>query len=216
MLRTWMSRPAAMPAGLPVALRHAGLPVVALSAAFAAAVYLATPSLAQTTPPNQPSAKSRPAPKETASAAQPTLLGEYGDWGAYEAASNGHKVCYALARPQSSRTNPPNKPRDQPYLFISSRPAENVRNEVSVMIGYAFKPGSEATVEIGPVKFALYTQNDGAWIKNAAEEPRMVDAMRKGADLIVTGLSARGTQSTDVFPLKGLTQALDRVAQDCR
>ena len=147
---------------------------------------------------------------------QPTLLGSYGDWGAYTAAPNGKKVCFALAKPTSSQTNPPGRKRDPAYLFISTRPAENVRNEVSLIIGYPFKESSDATAEIGPAKFAMYTQKDGAWIKNVAEEARMLDAMRKGNDLIVKGTSSRGTQTTDQFSLKGLAQALDRAEQECK
>jgi invasion protein IalB len=70
-------------------------------------------------------------------------------------------------------------------------------------------------MEIGKTKFDMYAQGDGLWIKNAAEEGRLVDALRKGADVTVTGVSTRGTETTDVFSLKGLTQALDRLAQDC-
>jgi hypothetical protein len=84
------------------------------------------------------------------------------------------------------------------------------------VIGYPFKPGTDASVEIGPTKFAMYTQNDGAWIKNAAEETRLVEAMRKGADFVVNGSSAKGTQSVDRYSLKGLSQALDRAAQECK
>jgi invasion protein IalB len=147
---------------------------------------------------------------------QPTLLGEYGDWKAYTAAPGGKKVCFTLAKPKSSQTVPPGRPRDPAFLFISTRPAENVRNEVSVTIGYPFKPSSDATAEIGTTKFAMYTQNDGAWIKNVAEEARMIEAMRKGTDLTVKGVSGRGTQSTDQFSLKGLAQALDRTEQECK
>jgi len=147
---------------------------------------------------------------------QPTLLGQYGDWGAYAAVPGGKKVCFALAKPKSSSTNPPGRKRDPAYVFISHRPAENVKNEVSVIIGYPFKSASDATAEIGTAKFAMYTQNDGAWIKNVAEEARMIDAMRKGADLTVKGTSGRGTQSTDQYSLKGLAQALDRAEQECK
>jgi hypothetical protein len=147
---------------------------------------------------------------------QPTLLGQFGDWGAYTAASGGRKVCYALAKPASEQTDPPNKPRDPAYMFISTRPAENVHNEISIVIGYPFKPGSEATADLGSAKYAMYTQQDGAWIKNAAEEARMVEAMRKASEIIITGESGRGTKSTDRYSLKGLAQALDRVAQECK
>jgi hypothetical protein len=148
--------------------------------------------------------------------AEPTLVGQFGTWGAYTAAPNGKKVCFALAKPTSSKTNPPNRPRDPAYAFVSTRPAEKVSNEVSVMIGYTLKPGSESTLEVGGANYAMYTQGDGLWIKNAAEEGRMVDAMRKASDVVVKGVSAKGTETTDTFSLKGLAQALDRLAQDCR
>jgi hypothetical protein len=151
-----------------------------------------------------------------AGGAEPTLLGQFGTWGAYAATPNGKKVCFALAKPSSSKTNPPNRPRDPAYAFVSTRPAEKVNNEVSIMIGYALKPGSESTLEVGGASYAMYTQGDGLWIKNAAEEERMVDAMRKSADVVVKGVSAKGTETTDTFSLKGLAQALDRLAQDCR
>jgi hypothetical protein len=151
-----------------------------------------------------------------AGGAEPTLIGQFGTWGAYTAAPNGKKVCFALAKPSSSKTNPPNRPRDPAYAFVSTRPAEKVSNEVSVMIGYAIKPGSESTLEVGGASYAMYTQGDGLWIKNAAEEERMVEAMRKAADATVKGVSAKGTETTDTFSLKGLAQALDRLAQDCR
>ena len=154
--------------------------------------------------------------KPAAGGAEPTLIGQFGTWGAYTATPNGKKVCFALAKPSSSKTNPPNRPRDPAYAFVSTRPAEKVTNEVSIMIGYALKPGSESSLEVGGASYAMYTQGDGLWIKNAAEEERMVEAMRKAAEVTVKGMSAKGTETTDVFSLKGLAQALDRLAQDCR
>lgn len=151
-----------------------------------------------------------------AGGAEPTLIGQFGTWGAYSATPNGKKVCFALAKPSSSKTNPPNRPRDPAYAFVSTRPAEKVNNEVSVMIGYALKPGSGSSVEVGGAAFAMYTQGDGLWIKNAAEEERMVEAMRKSADLVV-GRASRPRERRQPIPsLKGLAQALDRISQDCR
>jgi hypothetical protein len=161
-------------------------------------------------------AKPETRPAAVAGSAEPTLIGQFGTWGAYTATPNGKKVCFALAKPSSSKTNPPNRPRDPAYAFVSTRPAEKVTNEVSIMIGYTVKPGSESTLEVGGGTYAMYTQGDGLWIKNAAEEERMVEAMRKSADLVVKGVSAKGTETTDTFSLKGLAQALDRLGQDCR
>ncbi|UPJ62388.1 invasion associated locus B family protein [Bradyrhizobium sp. 191] len=165
---------------------------------------------------SKPESKPAASPAGVAGGAEPTLIGQFGTWGAYAATPNGKKVCFALAKPSSSKTNPPNRPRDPAYAFVSTRPAEKVNNEVSVMIGYALKPGSESTVEVGGASFAMYTQGDGLWIKNAAEEERMVEAMRKSADLVVKGVSAKGTETTDTFSLKGLAQALDKIAHDCK
>ncbi len=159
---------------------------------------------------------SAPAKPAAAGSAEPHLVGQFGTWGAYTASPNGKKVCFALAKPASSKTNPPNRPRDPSFAFISTRPAEKVTNEVSIMIGYQLKPGSEGSIEIGSARYAMYAQGDGLWIKNAAEEERMVDALRKGADATVKGTSAKGTETIDTFPLKGLSQALDKLAQECR
>jgi invasion protein IalB len=155
-------------------------------------------------------------PANAQSDGQPTTLGQYGDWGAYTGTSGGRKVCFAMAQPSSSQTNPPNRPRDPIYLFISTRPAENVRNEVSIILGFAAKPGVDAAADISGTKFALQTQSDNAWLKNPTEEARMADAMRRGSELVVSAESRRGTRTTDRFSLKGLGQALDRVAQECR
>jgi Invasion associated locus B (IalB) protein len=162
-----------------------------------------------------PKAEAKPA-VPSVGGAEPTLIGQFGGWGAYTAVPNGKKVCFALAKPTSSKTNPPNRPRDPAYAFVSTRPSEKVFNEVSIMIGYALKPGSESTLEVGGATFAMYTQGDGLWIKNAAEEERMVEAMRRAPDAVVKGVSAKGTETTDTFSLKGLAQALDRIAQDCK
>jgi Invasion associated locus B (IalB) protein len=175
----------------------------------------AAPAKPSAAKPTAPSA-AKPAAPAAAGGAQPKLLGQYGLWGAYSATPGGKKVCFALAKPSASETNPPNRPRNPVYMFISTRPAEKVSNEVSLVIGYPFKAGTEATAQIGGSSFALYTQQDGAWIKNAAEEAKMVDAMRGGDNAVIKGVSAKGTQSTDTFSLKGVSQALDRVGQECK
>ena len=181
---------------------------------------------AQSTPPKAAkNAAAKPAaakpdvakpPPSMTGGTEPTLIGQFGTWGAYAATPNGKRVCFALAKPTASKTNPPNRPRDPAYAFVSTRPGEKVVNEVSIMIGYALKPGSESTLEVGGAAYSMYTQGDGLWIKNAAEEDQMVQAMRRSADAVVKGVSAKGTETTDTFSMKGLSQALDRIAQDCK
>ncbi len=171
-----------------------------------AAIALPSLALAQAKPPANPTA-------------QATLLGQYGDWGAYTASPGGQKVCFALAKPTSSVDVPPNRrtAANPVYMFISTRPAEKVNNEVSVLVsGYQFKPNSEASVAIGGANFAMYTQNAGAWVKNAAEEAKMLDTMRKGADAVIKATSSRGTQTTDTFSLKGIAEAVKRAGDECK
>jgi len=181
------------------------------------------PAAAPAKPKPKPATKPEAAPAKPVSpaaaavgAAQPKLLGQYGMWGAYTASPGGKKVCFALAKPTASETNPPNRPRNPIFMFISTRPTDKVTNEISLVVGYPFKAGTEATAQVGGSSFALYTQQDGAWIKNATEEAKMIDAMRGGDNAVVKGVSAKGTQSTDTFSLKGVAQALDRTAQECK
>ena len=204
---------------------HRGLPifvslVVAAGFAVSAVAQQAEPPAAAgpaRAPAKRPAKPKPPAAKPpVAGEAKPTLLGQYADWGAYTASPGGKKICYAIAKPSSAETKPPNRPRNQPYMFISTRPADKITNEVSIAVGYPFKSETEATAEVGSTTFALYTQGDGAWIKNRAEEAHMVDTMRQGDTVVVKGESGRGTQSTDTYALKGLSEALDRVAQECQ
>jgi invasion protein IalB len=202
--------------------RMLGILTVALSCCVAAsamaqsAASKSKPQASQSKSKSNGKSDSKADAKAAVGGAEPTLIGQYGNWGAYIATPNGKKVCFALAKPSSSKTNPPKRPRDPAYAFVSTRPSEKVTNEVSIMIGYQLKPGADSILEIGKAKYAMYAQGDGLWIKNAAEEDRMVDAMRKGSDAVVTGVSSKGTESTDVFSLKGLAQALDKLGQECK
>ena len=153
----------------------------------------------------------KPAPTD-----QATLLGQFGDWGAYKASPGGKTVCFALSKPTSAVTDPPGRNRDPSYAFVSTRPAEKVVNEVSVIVGYPQKPGVDASATIGTASYVMYTQNDGAWVKNAAEEAQMVDAMRKGSDMVIKSISTHNTKTTDTYSLKGISDALDKVAAECK
>jgi hypothetical protein len=161
-----------------------------------------------------------PASGQQKKAANPTdqavLLGQFGEWGAYRATPGGKKICFALSKPTTVVSDPTGRSRDPAYAFVSTRPSEKVKNEVSVIVGYPQKTGRDATAAVGAATYAMYTQKDGAWIKNAAEEAQMVETMRKGSDLVVKSESERGTKTTDTYSLKGIAQALDKVAEECK
>ncbi len=106
--------------------------------------------------------------------------------------------------------------RDPAYVFISTRPAENVKSEISIIMGFPMKDGAEAQVEIGEASFGLIAKGSNAWVKNPAEEGRLIDAMKKGSKLVVKASSAKGKATTDTYSLSGLGQALDKVRKECQ
>ena len=141
------------------------------------------------------------------------MLGQYDNWGAYWAAPEGRKVCFAAARPNGAQSN---RARNPAYLFITSRPRDKVKDEISAVASSPFKASADATAVIGGKSYALVTNADGAWVKHATDETKLVEVMRKGGDLVLKGTTDRGLQSTDVFSMKGLAQALDRISRECK
>jgi hypothetical protein len=144
---------------------------------------------------------------------KPVLLDTFHDWGAYMAQGK-EKTCYALASPKDRA--PSALKRDPAYVFISNRPGENVRNEVSIIMGFAMKDNAEAKAEIGNANYELVAKGTNAWVKNPAKEPQFIDDLKKGSKLVVKAASIKGSQTTDSYSLAGLSQALDRVHKECQ
>jgi hypothetical protein len=149
-----------------------------------------------------------------ATAQSTTALGQFSRWTAYTYMAGGGKVCYAVTQP--TETAPKGVNRDPVYVFITNRPKEGVRHEVSVITGYPYKEGSKTEVKIGSDTFVMFTKDDGAWMQNAAEESRLIGAMKAGSDMIVSGTSRRGTVTTDTYSLAGVTAALKKIDAECQ
>ncbi|MFA7235211.1 MAG: invasion associated locus B family protein [Terrimicrobiaceae bacterium] len=146
---------------------------------------------------------------------KPEQLGSYGEWGAYAAQNGRSRTCYALGQPKE-RT-PKAKLKDaSAYIFISTRPAENIHNEVAINLGYPTKDGSAAVADIDGDSYELITKGTNAWVKDQSREKEFVGAMRGGAKLIVKAASSKGTTTTDSYSLKGLSDALARAVQECK
>ncbi|BBU63110.1 hypothetical protein MSC49_30450 [Methylosinus sp. C49] len=158
--------------------------------------------------------KEKPTEKEKPGAKTPTAIGSYGDWNAMTAHGQGKdKTCYALAEPKDRQ--PGKLQRDKAYVFISTRPAEGVRNEVAIILGFAAKDGGGASADIDGDNFELVTKGSNAWVKNPAKEKEFVDALKSGTKLVVKAPSAKGNVTTDTYSLKGLSDALGRVQKEC-
>jgi hypothetical protein len=146
----------------------------------------------------------------------PVLLGQFDDWSAYAAEQNNQKVCFALSRPQSLKSDPNTAARGKNYLMVTIRPSQKVWSEFSILMDYKFAPNSQATAEIGTATFALYTKDDGAWIRNPGEEDRLIDTMRRGSTVVIKGMSTSGMRGADQYFLKSFGQAIDRAVLECR
>ncbi|MBN9674046.1 invasion associated locus B family protein [Roseibium aggregatum] len=144
----------------------------------------------------------------------PTLLKQHNDWAAYALSGGGGKVCYALTKPTQSL--PGDRNHGDVFFFVTSRPAEGVSSEPSLLVGYPFKDKSSVTVDVDGKGFTLFTNNDGAWVENAATEAQLVAAMKAGREMTVNGQSSRGTRTTYKFSLSGVTAAIQSAANACK
>lgn len=140
------------------------------------------------------------------------LLGQFNDWSAYSAATEKGKICFAITQPKTRA--PEGLKRDPAYFFVSHRPGDKVRNEVSIQIGFAAKAGSTADAAIDSNTFNLMTQGERAW-SNGQDDGKLVDTMRKGKNLQIKTTSLRGNITTDTYSLKGVSAALDKINKEC-
>jgi len=152
-----------------------------------------------------------------AAADNATLLGAFKDWTAYTTGTGDAKTCYALSAPRSS--DPKKANRDPIYFLVSDWPARKAKAETEMVPGYKYKDDSKVTVQVGSDKFTFFTRNDGddgsAWVQDLGDEPRLVDAMRSGSQMIVTGTSSRGTLTKDTFSLSGISAAIAKIHSAC-
>jgi hypothetical protein len=147
-------------------------------------------------------------------AAAETLIGQFGDWDAFQDGAGGDKVCYMASLPKSEKGD--YSSRGQTYLTIVHRPGAKMAGVVRVTAGYAYKQGSDVTVKIDDKTFLFYTHPDtpdAAWTRGDAAVRK---AMIAGRSMVVKGTSGRGTVTTDTYSLSGVTAAYKAISKACR
>lgn len=148
-----------------------------------------------------------------AAAAEPELVGQFEGWYAFKAAEDGGATCYMSSVPE--KTEGEYSSRGDVLGTITHRPAEKAWDTVSFRAGYAYAQGAEAEVAIGGVKFVLFTKDGFAWAPDAETDRKLVEAMKAGLDMVVSGISSRGTKTTDTYSLKGFTAAHAAIGKAC-
>jgi invasion protein IalB len=180
------------------------------------AAFLVTGMAASAMAQQKPAAKPQQA---AATAAKPgqtqaLLLETSGRWQAFSSQPGRAKMCYALSKPASR--SPANLKDVEGFLFISSRPGEGVRNEISVVMKFDLKENVEHQAIIGDQRFALAAKGQNLWLKNPAEESRMLDSMRRGGDLEIRATSKKGNATSDKYSLSGIAQTVKRAEEACK
>ncbi len=144
----------------------------------------------------------------SAMAASPQLIGNYGKWSAYKADG----VCFAACQPEKSEGNYTS--RGDTFLMVSHRPKENVKDEISTIMGYAINTNAPAEILIDDkTKYELQTTPEAAFAK---EDTKVATSMKKGMKLIIHATSSRGTLTTDTYTLKGFTKANEAAQKACK
>ncbi len=142
------------------------------------------------------------------------------DWSIFKQGSASDRMCWIVSQPISSTAKRAGSPvsvkRGNIFLMVAVRPGERVKNEVSMMAGYPFRKNSAVKLQVGSDTFEMFTEGEGAWTDSAESDDRMVAAMRRGADAIVSGVSSRGTTTIDTFSLRGFTAALNEARKLCK
>lgn len=139
-------------------------------------------------------------------------LGVYKKWSAYAATENGNKICFMFANPDNG---PAGDAKPVSFFYVTQRPAEKGRNEVSYISGYLFQENSLAEVLIGGNRFSFFTKEDGAWIEDIATSDQFVRAMRKGNSMEINGTDTRGVKIQHVFSLSGATAGSRSIENAC-
>lgn len=162
-------------------------------------------------PKEAPKAEQKKAEQKKTTPGTPTLIAQFGDWGVY--VNKTAKTCFALTQPKDRQ--PANVKRDPAYFFITTRPNDKLTNEVSIMAGFPLKEDEQIVIASGGTNFPMFVKGNGLWIKEPADEAKLLDALKKEKEITLKLTPAKGAVTTDRYSLTGLPQAIERVAKEC-
>ena len=148
-----------------------------------------------------------------ANAEEVKKLGKHKDWETYVINDSKGKVCFAQSKPVLQA--PKNSPREA-RLFISFRPGENIKNEISIPSGYNYNDKNSITAVSGKNKYKFdIIRENFAWITDNKFEKKMIKTMQKGSRIMVTAYNLKGSQTRDHYSLLGFTKAYKATKANC-
>lgn len=105
--------------------------------------------------------------------------------------------------------------RSDILLFVFYRPGAEVQGQVTFTGGYPFADGSTVNLNVSGNEFELFTEGEWAWPATPADDAKIITAMKRGTDAVLTAQSGRGTQTKDTFSLLGFTAAVEDAEKRC-
>lgn len=121
--------------------------------------------------------------------------------------------CYVGSLPLKTDL-PSTKKRGDNYILVY-KIIGSEDNIVQVEAGYSYNLKKEITVKIDNTAFNFYSTEDSSETAWTNDDGKVIFAMKKGLELILTGVSARGTVTNDTYTLKGFTAAINQLNKDC-
>ncbi len=148
-----------------------------------------------------------------AMAANDKDLGKFKDWQAHSYNENGGLVCNMWSRPQKHVEG--GKKRGDIYIYVTHRQKLKRFHEISIDMGYPLKIGSEAILKIGKKNFNLFVKGQSAFARSK-DDAKIVKAMRAGNNMVIYGISIKGTKTTDNYSLSGFSKANNAINKKCK
>ena len=146
-------------------------------------------------------------------AQEPRAVATFKDWSVFVKDVDGDRICFAAA--EASDKSPKSVNHGDVFFLVATWKSGAAKEQPSLMTGYAIDQKPEPTVRIGSDRWEMYSSENEAFIESGDEEDRLIRAMRRGADMRVSAVSTRGTATSYVVSLRGVTAALERVEREC-
>ena len=121
--------------------------------------------------------------------------------------------CYIGSLPISSDL-PESKKRGENYILVYKL-IGNDQNIIQVEAGYDYNLESDILIKIDQSIYNFYSTEDSSDTAWTDDDKKVIYAMKKGLELVLTGESSRGTNTNDTYTLKGFTSAFNKLNEDC-
>ena len=142
------------------------------------------------------------------------LLGTVRAWNAWTMTDKKEKTCYISSKPIKTTGKFNRNNRGQPYVFVTNIKSGS-NYEVSVVAGFNFKKNKDVIFNVDGEKTKLFPVEDRAWSESTKMDRFLVQSMRKGKKLIISGTSTPGNKIIDTYSLLGFTKALRMIEKSC-